>query len=64
MDGLQTWVNSRMPADVHAYISWFAEFHQEELEQQPVKKTAAKSKKKEGRPKNKAAKKTGKKGKK
>ena len=60
MDGLQTWVNSRMPADVHAYISWFAEFHQEELEQQPVKK-AAKPKKKEGGPKNRAAKKTGKK---
>lgn len=60
MDGLLTWVNSRMPADVHAYISWFAEFHQEELEQQPVKK-AAKPTKKEGRPKNKAAKKTGKK---
>jgi hypothetical protein len=61
MAALQTWVNSRMPADVHAYISWFAEFHQEELEKQPEKKAAPKTKKKEGRPKNKAAKKTGKK---
>lgn len=61
MASLQTWVNARMPADIHAYISWFAEFHQEELEQQPVKKAAPKAKKKEGRPKSKAAQKKGKK---
>lgn len=29
---LHSWVRSRMPADVHAYISWFAEFHPEEQE--------------------------------
>ncbi len=61
MAALQTWVNSRMPADVHAYISWFTEFHQEELEKHPEKKTAPKPKKKIGSPKNKATKKTGKK---
>ena len=27
---LQSWVKARMPADVHGYISWFAEFHQGE----------------------------------
>ena len=27
---LHAWVISRMPADVHGYISWFSEFHQED----------------------------------
>ncbi len=30
MESLQNWVKARMPADIHAYISWFAEFHQED----------------------------------
>lgn len=59
---LQAWVTSRMPVDVHAYISWFAEFHQEEPEDRftpagrpgPVKKKASR------KPKSKVAKKTGK----
>lgn len=30
MESLQKWVHARMPADIHAYISWFAEFNQED----------------------------------
>lgn len=30
MTALQAWVTARMPADIHAYISWFAEFNQED----------------------------------
>jgi hypothetical protein len=30
LDKLQQWVTARMPADVHTYISWFAEFQQED----------------------------------
>ena len=30
MEDLATWVNARMPADVHNYISWFSEFQQED----------------------------------
>jgi len=51
IERLRGLVASRMPADVHAYISWFAEFHQDELEQLPLppkgkckKKGAAKPK--------------------
>jgi hypothetical protein len=38
MDALRTWVSARTPADIHAYISWFAEFHQQDHEQEPAKK--------------------------
>jgi len=60
-ESLQAWVKARMPVDVHAYISWFAEFHQEDHEQPPVKKPKPEGKKKESRPKHKAAKKSRKK---
>ena len=63
-ESLLTWVKARMPADIHGYISWFAEFHQEELEQpthQPEKKSKPEKKKKSGDTKNKAAKKARKK---
>lgn len=30
---LSNWVQARMPVDVHAYISWFAEFHQDDHDQ-------------------------------
>ena len=33
---LISWVQARMPVDVHAYISWFAEFHQEDHDQSPT----------------------------
>ncbi|MCL2457846.1 MAG: DUF1186 family protein [Desulfobulbus sp.] len=58
MERLRGWVTSRMPADVHAYISWFAEFHQDELEQRSPA-TQGKGKKKKGP--DKPAKKSGKK---
>ena len=47
MEGLQQWVNARMPADIHAYISWFAEFNQEDRgeEAAPKKKTEKQAKK-------------------
>lgn len=61
MASLQAWVTSRMPADVHAYISWFAEFHQDELEKQPAPKPKPASKKKQHSPKHKTAKKAAKK---
>ena len=57
MESLQAWVKARMPVDVHAYISWFAEFNQEDHEQPPVKKNTPKDKKKSGSSKNKAKKK-------
>ena len=60
-ESLQAWVKARMPVDVHAYISWFAEFHQEDHEQPPVKKPKPAAKKKDSRPKHKAAKKARKK---
>ncbi len=62
MERLRSWVTSRMPADVHAYISWFTEFHQDELDQPPVR--PAKEKKKDDKAKNKGKKKSGKKNKK
>ncbi|WP_310599897.1 DUF1186 domain-containing protein [Desulfobulbus sp.] len=60
MERLRGWTADRAPADVHAYISWFAEFHQEELERMspPAKD---KGKKKKGQAKAKPAKKSGKK---
>lgn len=61
MERLRSWVTSRMPADVHAYISWFTEFHQDELDQPPVR--PAKEKKKDDKAKNKGKKKSGKKNK-
>lgn len=66
MDSLLTWVNSRMPADIHAYISWFAEFHPEEYTTpasvpSPAKKDETGKKNKERGTKNKAAKKARKK---
>jgi hypothetical protein len=61
MEALQVWVKARMPVDVHGYISWFAEFHQEDHEQPPVKKNTPKNKKKSNASKKKTAKKTGKK---
>jgi len=60
-ESLQAWVKARMPVDVHAYISWFAEFHQEDHEQPPTKKPKSAAKKKDSSPKNKAAKKARKK---
>ena len=62
---LQSWVNSRMPADVHAYISWFAEFHPEtsspHVAPSADTKHTTEPKKKSGPVKKKAAKKTKKK---
>lgn len=68
MTALQSWVTSRMPADVHAYISWFAEFHQEEASPPSAStstgtKGATKDKKTPGPAKNKAANKAKKKSK-
>jgi hypothetical protein len=57
MESLQAWVKARMPVDVHGYISWFAEFNQEDHEQPPVKKNSPKDKKKTVSPKKKAKKK-------
>jgi len=63
MESLRNWVTTRMPADVHSYISWFAEFNQEDYTAPPpaVPKTKAAAKKKTERAKNKAAQKTRKK---
>jgi hypothetical protein len=57
MESLQAWVKARMPVDVHAYISWFAEFNHEDYEQPPVKKNTPKDKKKSVSPKKKVKKK-------
>jgi hypothetical protein len=57
MESLQAWVNARMPADIHSYISWFAEFNQQDYEQPPEKKPKSKGKKKNTGSKNKTAKK-------
>ena len=35
MTSLRSWVTARMPADIHAYISWFAEFNQEDAGASP-----------------------------
>jgi hypothetical protein len=61
MVSLKNWANARMPADVHAYISWFAEFQQEDKIAPPAasapksghkgKNTAQKTKKKGGKDK-------------
>nr|WP_320010369.1 DUF1186 domain-containing protein [uncultured Desulfobulbus sp.] len=53
-DDLKTWVTARMPADVHAYISWFAEFNQEDRvtpssPAAPKKKSSKKKGKKKGK---------------
>ena len=53
-DDLKTWVTARMPADVHAYISWFAEFNQEDRvtpssSAAPKKKSSKKKGKKKGK---------------
>ena len=63
MESLRTWVTSRMPADIHNYISWFAEFNQQEYTAPPpvAPKSKAEAKKKTERTKNKEAKKTRKK---
>ncbi len=48
MESLQKWVTARMPADIHAYISWFAEFNQEDRGEEPTpKKKTEKTAKKE-----------------
>ncbi|NLX18978.1 MAG: DUF1186 domain-containing protein [Desulfobulbus sp.] len=60
LTSLQTWVTSRMPVDVHAYISWFAEFHQDELENPFSFTGKPKPAKKKSSRKPKAAKKSGK----
>lgn len=58
MDALRKWVNARMPADIHAYISWFAEFNQEDRgEEGPPQKKADKQSKKPADTKGKKAKK-------
>jgi hypothetical protein len=67
MESLRTWVTARMPADIHGYISWFAEFNTEEYNTPApspppaAKKDQADSKKKTGSAKKKAAKKSRKK---
>ena len=33
---LVSWVQARMPKDVHAYVSWFAEFHQDDHDHPPL----------------------------
>ncbi len=33
MESLQVWANSRMPSDIHGYISWYSEFQKEEYSQ-------------------------------
>ncbi|MCL1981149.1 MAG: DUF1186 family protein [Proteobacteria bacterium] len=58
MERLRGWVAGRMPADIHAYVSWFAEFHQEELERMAPE---PKNKGKKAQAKPKSAKKSGKK---
>ena len=45
MESLKGWVNARMPSDVHAYISWFAEFQQEDKVAPPPLKEKKKEKK-------------------
>mgnify|MGYP001424685598 CR=1 FL=1 len=40
MASLQNWVKARMPADVHAYISWFAEFQHEDKVAPPAESVA------------------------
>jgi hypothetical protein len=53
-EDLKTWVTARMPTDVHAYISWFAEFNQEDrVEPQPKVKPKKNSGKKKGKKKGK-----------
>ena len=48
MESLLQWVKARMPADIHAYISWFAEFNQEDRGEEPTpKKKTEKPAKKE-----------------
>jgi hypothetical protein len=61
MESLQAWVNARMPADIHSYISWFAEFNQQDYEQPPKKTPKPKGTKKNTGSKNKTAKKARKK---
>ncbi len=66
MESLRTWVTARMPADIHGYISWFSEFHQEEHTQPSSpspsdKKNKTDNKKTGGRAQNKKAKKARKK---
>ncbi|MCL2790666.1 MAG: DUF1186 family protein [Desulfobulbus sp.] len=58
MNRLCSWVTARMPADIHAYTSWFAEFHQEKSES-PERKSKKQGKEKPATPK--AAKKSSKK---
>lgn len=60
MELLKRWVSARMPADAHAYISWFAEFQQDDKIGQPV----VSAPQGEGKAKAKKTKKKGKKGKK
>ena len=48
---------ARMPVDVHGYISWFAEFNQEDHEQPPVKQSKPAGKKKDSHQKRKRPKK-------
>jgi hypothetical protein len=60
MELLKRWVSARMPADAHAYISWFAEFQQDDKIVPPV----ASVPQGEGKAKAKKSKKKGKKGKK
>lgn len=62
MESLQKWVTARMPADIHAYISWFAEFNQEDRGEEATPKKKAdkqtdKQAKKEAAKKGKKAKK-------
>ena len=66
MTSLRSWVAARMPTDIHAYISWFSEFHPEVQTPPPApspadQKSQAEKKKKTSPTKNKTAKKAKKK---
>jgi hypothetical protein len=67
MTTLRSWVAARMPADIHAYISWFAEFNHEDAFASPSatpqadQKGKTNTKNKSGGTKNKTTKKAKKK---
>lgn len=63
MESLRKWVNARMPADIHAYISWFAEFNQEDRVTPEAEAVPKKKANKQGKKANDKKGKKGKKGK-
>jgi hypothetical protein len=50
---LRAWVTARMPADIHAYISWFAEFNHEDAFASPTSPSPADQKSKKSAKNNK-----------